>query len=168
MFTNLIDIQMYKKLNLFFVFFVVSCQYFDAKAPDENKMLQDELKKINWTEVDSYPSIFGCDTILDKEAQKECFFSSLSQVIQEKISSDTVQMLYPTIDTIDVKVTVNTDATLKFEVQEPKDSVKYNFKRIDSILQNKLSNFLHVEPAIKRGIKVKTQFIIPVIIKLTE
>ena len=159
---------MYKKLNLFFVFFVVSCQYFDAKVPDENKMLQEELKKINWTEVDSYPSILGCDTILDKEVQKECFFSSLSQVIQEKISVDTVQMLHPTIDTIDVKVTVNADSTLKFEVQEPKDSVKYNFKRVDSILQSKLSDFPHVEPAIKRGIKVKTQFIIPVIIKLTE
>jgi len=159
---------MYKKLSLFFVFLVASCQYFDAKAPDENVLLQEELKKINWKEVDTYPSILGCDTILDKEAQKECFFSRLSQVIQEKISIDTVQMLNPKIDTIDVKVTVNADATLQFEVQEPKDSVKYNFKRIDSILQNKLSNFPHVEPAIKRGIKVKTQFIIPVIIKLTE
>jgi hypothetical protein len=159
---------MYKKLSLFFVFLVASCQYFDAKAPDENVLLQEELKKINWKEVDNYPSILGCDTILDKEAQKECFFSRLSQVIQEKISIDTVQMLNPKIDTIDVKVTVNADATLQFEVQEPKDSVKYNFKRIDSILQNKLSNFPHVEPAIKRGIKVKTQFIIPVIIKLTE
>ena len=131
-------------------------------------MLQEELKKINWTEVDSYPSISGCDTILDKEAQKACFFSNLSRVIQEKISSDTVQMLRPAIDTVDVKVTVNVDATLQFEVQEPNDSVKYNFKRIDSILQNKLSDFPYVEPAIKRGIKVKTQFVIPVIIKVAE
>ena len=158
-----------KKLILLISFLIIySCQYFDAKAPDENKMLQEELKKINWTEVDTYPSILGCDTILDKEAQKECFFSSLSQIIQEKISSDTIPMITPSIDTIDVKVTVNADATLQFEAQIPKDSVKYNFKRIDSILQNKLSNFPEVEPAIKRGIKVRTQFIIPVIIKLTE
>jgi hypothetical protein len=161
-------LKAYKHLLVLSFFGIFSCQYFDAKAPDENKMLQEELKKINWTEVDSYPSILGCDTILDKQTQKECFFSSLSQVIQEKISIDTVKMLNPIIDTIDVKVTVNADATLKFEVQEPKDSVKYNFKRVDSILQNKLSNFPHVEPAIKRGIKVKTQFVIPVIIKLTE
>lgn len=158
----------YKHLLVLSFFGVFSCQYFDAKAPDENKMLQEELKKINWTEVDSYPSISGCDTILDKEAQKACFFSNLSRVIQEKISSDTVQMLRPAIDTIDVKVTVNVDATLQFEVQEPNDSVKYNFKRIDSILQNKLSDFPYVEPAIKRGIKVKTQFVIPVIIKVAE
>lgn len=159
---------MYKKISLFFVFLVVSCQYFDAKAPDENILLEEELKKINWTEVDSYPSILGCENILDKEAQKECFFSNLSQVIQEKISIDTLKMSNPIIDTIDVKVTVNADASLLFEVQQPSDSIIYNFSKIDSILQNRLSNFPPVEPAIKRGIKVKTQFIIPVVIKLAE
>ena len=62
---------MYKKLSLFFVFLVVSCQYFDAKAPDENVLLQEELKKINWSEVDQYPSIFQCDTIQDVVIQKQ-------------------------------------------------------------------------------------------------
>jgi hypothetical protein len=161
-------LKAYKYLLIFSFFGIFSCQYFDAKAPDENKLLQEELKKINWSEVDSYPSILGCDTILDKEEQKQCFFSNLTQIIQEKISADTIPMLNPKTDTIDIKVTVNANATLIFEALKTKDSVAYNFKRVDSILQNKLSDFPHVEPAIKQGIKVKTQFIVPVIIKLTE
>lgn len=158
----------YKQLLILSFFGIFSCQYFNAKAPDENQMLQEELKKINWTEVDSYPSILGCDTILNKEAQKECFFNNMLQVIQEKISSDTIKISNPRLDTINVKVTVNADASLQFEVQQPKDSAQYNLTKIDSILQSKLSNFPPVEPAIKRGIKVKTQFIIPVIIKVTD
>ena len=45
------------------------------------------------------------------------------------------------------------------------DSLGYNLKEIDSIIQTKLTNFPPIEPASKRGVKVKTQFILPVIIK---
>jgi hypothetical protein len=159
---------MYKKLSLFFVFLVVSCQFFDAKAPDENVLLQEELNKINWSEVDQYPSIFQCDGNLDIEQQKQCFFDNLIKTIQERIGVDTIQVMYPEVDTIDVKVTINADSTLKFEAQQPKDSITYDFVKIDSILKNRLADFPRVEPAIKRGIKVKTQFIVPVIIKVTE
>lgn len=159
---------MFKYLLITSFFCVFSCQYFDAKAPDENALLEEKLKKINWETVDQYPSIFNCDTIQNKEAQKQCFFDNLIQTIQQKIGMDTIQLLYPEVDTIEVKVTVNADATLRFEAQISKDSIAYNFKKIDSILQNRLSDFPKVEPAIKQGIKVKTQFIVPVIIKITE
>ncbi len=159
---------MYKYLVAVTFFTVYSCQYFDAKAPDENVLLQEELKKINWSEVDQYPSIFKCDTIQDAAVQKQCFFENLIQIIQERIGIDTIQMMYPKADTIDVKVTINADSTLKFEAQQPKDSITYDFVKIDSILKNRLSDFPKVEPAIKRGIKVKTQFVVPVIIKVTE
>ena len=159
---------MYKFLIVITFFTFYSCQYFGAKAPDENALLEEELKKINWSEVDQYPSIFQCDTFQDVLAQKQCFFDNLIQIIQERIGVDTIQIMYPEVDTIDVKVTINADSTLKFEAQQPKDSIAYDFVKIDSILKNRLSDFPKVEPAIKRGIKVKTQFVVPVIIKVTE
>jgi hypothetical protein len=147
---------------------MVSCQYFDKKVPDENVLLQQELKKINWNEVDEFPSVLQCDTIKDVEIKKQCFFDYLTQTIQERIGIDTLQILYPEMDTIEVKVTINPDATLQFEPQFPKDSVAYDKVKIDSILTARLSDFPKVEPAIKRGIKVKTQFILPVIIKIEK
>jgi len=159
---------MYKNISLFFLFLMTSCQFFDVQVPDENVLLQEELNKINWSEVDQYPSIFQCDGNLDIEQQKQCFFDNLVQTIQERIGVDTIQVMYPEVDTIDVKVTINADSTLKFEAQQPKDSITYDFVKIDSILKNRLADFPRVEPAIKRGIKVKTQFVVPVIIKVTE
>ena len=143
-----------------------SCQYFEKQVPSEKDLLQKELKSINWKEVDEFPSVYGSDTIENKIERQQCFFEILTQLIQEKLSVDTLSVLYPELDTIEVKVTVFPNATLQFEPQFPKDSVAYDTIKIDSILKARLVDFPKVNPAIKRGIPVKTQLILPVILKV--
>lgn len=143
-----------------------SCQYFDKQVPTEKELLQKELKTINWKEVDEYPSVVDCEKIENKTQRQQCFFEVLTQLIQQKLSVDTLAVLYPELDTIEVKVTVFPNSTIKFEPQFPKDSVAYDKVKIDSILQARLVDFPKVNPAIKRGIPVKTQFILPVILKV--
>lgn len=156
-----------KQYSLFLVFILFnSCQYFDKQVPSEKELLQKELKSINWKEVDEYPSVVDCDKIEDKKQREQCFFEVLTQLIQEKLSNDTLAMLYPELDTIEVKVTVFPNATMKFEPQFPKDSVAYDKIKIDSILKARLVDFPKINPAIKRGLPVKTQFILPVILKV--
>lgn len=128
--------------------------------------MQKELKAINWKEVDEYPSVVDCEKIEDKKQRQQCFFEILTQLIQEKLSTDTLSVLYPELDTIEVRVTIFPDATMQFEPQFPKDSVAYDTIKIDSILKARLVDFPKVNPAIKRGIPVKTQFILPVILKV--
>ena len=155
-----------KQFSLLFVFiFFSSCQYFEKQVPSEKELLQKELKAINWKEVDEYPSVPDCQTIENKAQRQQCFFEYMTQLIQQKLSVDTLSILCPELDTIDVKVTIFPNATMKFEPHFPKDSVAYDKIKIDSILKVRLVNFPKVNPAIKRGIPVKTQFILPVIIK---
>lgn len=151
---------------LLLIFAFHGCQYFEKNVPAKEELLQKELKKINWSEVDEFPTIYSCDSIQDKEARKQCFFDFLTQTIQEKLATDTLKILYPNLDTIQVKVTVFPDARLKFEPYFPKSNKIYDTEKIDSIMQVKLHDFPVVEPAIKRGIKVKSQFVLPVILKL--
>lgn len=152
---------------LFFLIFLFfnSCQYFEKQIPSEKDLLQKELKAINWKEVDEYPSVVDCEKIPEKKQRQQCFFEVMAQLIQEKLDIDTLSILYPELDTIQVKVTVFPNATMKFEPQFPTDSVAYNTIKIDSILQARLVDFPKINPAIKRGIPVKTQFILPVILK---
>lgn len=152
----------------FFLVFILfnSCQYFDKQVPSEKELLQKELKAINWKEVDEYPSVVDCEKIDNKQQRQQCFFEILTRLIQEKLSSDTLSVLYPELDTIEVKVTIFPNATMQFEPQFPKDSVAYDRIKIDSILKTRLVDFPKVNPAIKRGIPVKTQFILPVILKV--
>jgi hypothetical protein len=151
---------------LFLLLLLSSCQYFDRQVPDEDELLRKRLNEINWKEVTTYPSIAECEGIMDKELKKECFFASMTHLVQQKLDVDTLAILYPEIDTIQVKVTVFPDATLKFEPQLPVDSVAYNKVKIDSILRVRLKDFPKVEPAQKEGVPVTTQFILPVILTI--
>ena len=157
---------MKKTAFLFLALSLASCQYISREVPSKDALLQEKLKEINWNEVDEYPSVSQCEKIEDKALRQQCFFEFLTSEIQQKLSIDTLSILYPQLDTIEVKVTVFPDATLKFEPQFPKDSVAYDRVKIDSILTARLTNFPNINPALKRGIPVKTQFILPVILKV--
>ena len=159
-----------KTLKHYYLFIVIilfnSCHYFEKQVPSEKELLQKELKAINWKEVDEYPSVVDCEKIDNKAQRQQCFFEVLTQLIQEKLSVDTLSVLYPELDTIEVKVTVFPNATMQFEPQFPKDSVAYDTIKIDSILKARLIDFPKINPALKRGIPVKSQFILPVILKV--
>jgi hypothetical protein len=154
--------------NFVFIFIVlslVSCEYFQKQIPTKEEVLAREMKAINWNEVDEFPSVSNCDSIESKSERERCFFEFLAQTIQQKLSIDTLSILYPELDTIEVKVTIFPDASMQFDPKFPKDSVAYDTIKIDSILRYRLLDFPKVNPATKRGLPVKTQFILPVIIK---
>jgi hypothetical protein len=142
-----------------------SCQIIDKKVPTEQELFEKQIKEINWSEVDEYPSFLECDKISDNNQRKQCFFEFMATTIQQKLSVEDLAVLYPQLDTIEVKVTVFPDASLQFEPQFESDSLAYDKIKIDSILKTKLIDFPKVNPALKRGIPVKTEFILPVIIK---
>ena len=142
-----------------------SCQYLEKKVPNEKELLDKQIKEINWNEVDEYPSVANCEKLTNATQRKQCFFEFLTATIQQKLSIDTLSTMFPKLDTIEVKVTVFPNANLEFEPQFPKDSVAYDTIKIDSILRARLIDFPKVNPAIKRGIPVKTQFVLPVIIR---
>lgn len=152
-------------MPILLVLLLQSCQYFEKQVPNEKELLDKQMKEINWNEVDEYPSVADCEKLTDAAQRKQCFFEFLTATIQQKLAVDTLSTMFPKLDTIEVKVTVFANASLQFEPQFPKDSVAYDTIKIDSILHARLIDFPKVNPAIKRGIPVKTQFVLPVIIK---
>jgi hypothetical protein len=153
-----------KKGIVFIVFLLVSCQFFDKKIPNEKELLDKEVNAINWNQVDEFPSIINCDSVVEKTVRQDCFIQNLSQIIQQKLDTTKTAIINPKRDTIQVKITVLADATLQFETQLS-ESKLYNKMKIDSILKARLIDFPQIKPAIKRGIPVKTQFILPIILK---
>jgi hypothetical protein len=141
-----------------------SCQFVE-KQPDKQQLLEKELQTINWNEVDEFPSVSDCDSLTDKDVRKQCFFDFLAQAITQRLAAETFASSLTAPDTIEVKVTVFPDSTLKFEPQFEKDAAMYDSKKVDSILHSRLADFPKVSPAIKRGMPVKCQFVLPVILQ---
>lgn len=154
-----------KKRFLFLLFpLAFGCQYIE-KAPSKDALLDKEMQAVDWSQVDEYPSIADCENLGDKTERRHCFFEFLAQQIQQKLTDESQPKIDLKLDTIQVKVTVFPDSTLGFEPNFLKDSLIYDTKRIDSILHARLVDFPKVSPAIKRGIPVKSQFILPVLLK---
>lgn len=154
------------KKELFFIllFILQSCQFLGTEVPDEKELLDKELKAINWNQVDEYPTIEKCDKLTDKSQRKQCFFEFMTKTIQQKLDVDSLKISHSKSDTITVVVTVLSDATLQFKSRFSKDSLVFSEQKVDSILKLKLIDFPKINPAIKRGIPVKAQFILPVIL----
>lgn len=144
---------------------LIGCKQFDNTVPLKEELLQKELRSINWAEVDELPSVVACDSVAGKSERQDCFTRFLAMTIQQKISVDTLAVLYPKIDTIKVKITVFADSTVAFE-PELDEKLIYDTKAIDSIIKQRLVDFPKITPALKRGIPVNTQFILPVILKV--
>ena len=151
---------------MFFIFLLLtqSCQFFDKKVPSESELLAKELKAINWNEVDEYPTVEKCDLLSNKSDRKRCFFEFMTKTMQQKLDVDLLTQKHRKYDTIQVVVTVLTDASVQFKSKFAKDLVVFNEQKIDSILNSKLIDFPKISPAIKRGVAVKSQFVLPVIL----
>jgi hypothetical protein len=150
-----------KYSTVFILFLCVSCQFIDKQIPSEEELLKKEIQTIDWKKVDEFPTIITCDSVFDKTLNQECFIKTLSALIQQKLDTDKPKIQYTKLDTITVLVSVLPNATLQFETKQKDDNEK-----IDSILKAKLVDFPIIKPAIKRGIPVKTQFTLPVILKV--
>lgn len=124
------------------------------------------MQAINWNEVDEYPSVEACSNLSNKEERQQCFFDYLTALIQQKLSIDTLVLQYPELDTVKVKVTVAADSTVSFEPVVTTHSPSANEAIIDSILVQRLTDFPKIVPALKRGIPVRTQFELPVIVEV--
>jgi hypothetical protein len=57
---------------------------------------------------------------------------------------------------------------MQFEPEIVVDSLDVSNGKIDSIIKARLVDFPKVNPAIKRGIPVKTQFVLPVIVQMDK
>ncbi|GEM54235.1 hypothetical protein FB1_04560 [Flavobacterium branchiophilum NBRC 15030 = ATCC 35035] len=159
--------QMKKILFSVIPFLLIACQYLDKKAPTEQELLDKRMKEIDWKKVDKLPSIVACETVTESNQQKACFFEFLTQNIQDKIGTDSLSVIYATADTLKIKVTVFATSKLKFESQFSKDTTQVMRQKTDSVLAIKLTDFPKISPAIKRGIPVNTQFVLPIVLPQT-
>lgn len=139
---------------------LISCVS-DKKVPDPQELLRKELHTIDWTKVDEYPTVDACDSIKGKEENKMCFFTSVSNELQNKILADTLITQIRGLREMNILVTISKDSEIHFQC-EPSDSVRYNVRYLNTLMSNKNEGFTKVHPALKRGIPVTTKFVLPI------
>ncbi len=151
---------------LFFILCCTSCDYFDKKKITSQEILQEDLQTFNWNEVDEYPTFASCDSSSTKVERKHCFETTLSLHITSQIAQEKIVVTKDINDTIIIKFLISDIGELSVLEIKSSDQIKSQIPEIDSFLIQSLKGLPKILPAFKRGQQVKTEFKLPIVIKV--
>lgn len=146
-------------LLVFCVF--TSCDWITSKEAKTQKLVEDEMRSIDWNDVDQYPLFEGCDETASKVDQRLCFENALLQNL-----GMTVQDFQFRTDR-DIEFTINLEffidqsgqiSVIEIEENSELDDQLPEFRKVISMGLNQMPR---PAPAIKRGIPVRTRFRLP-------
>jgi hypothetical protein len=156
-----------KQICVFLGFLMLmSCEYFNVKKTSSDAILKEELQTFNWNEVDEYPSFSECDSYITKQERKQCFENTLSSYIFRHLSKQNIIVSEEIDDTLKMKIEISDQGILKVLSIENSKIIQKQIPNIETLLIASFDSLPKVYPAIKRGQHVKTQFELPVIIKV--
>ncbi|WP_430410170.1 hypothetical protein [Kordia sp.] len=149
------------------LFVCVSCEYINGSIVKEETIVAEEKKSINLDTVDEFPSFESCD-YLEKEAQKNCFFQTLTDQIYERLSTNDLVVSKTIRDTIQVSLYIDTLGIIKIEAIQKNKLTSAQLPLLDSLLHASINSLPKASPANKRGIPVATKFMLPIILNVEE
>ncbi len=139
-----------------------SCSLFESKDKKTQKLVEQELQQIDWSDVDDYPLFSDCDELVSKEMQKKCFeeqlLSHLSADLQEfQLTSETEIK-----DVVFLDFRIENDGIITILDIENKEIFGPQMEKFEDKVAESLKSLPRIEPALKRGIPVSANFRIPI------
>lgn len=152
---------------LIFSLFCTSCDGIITQKKSSEEFLEEELKTINWNDVDTYPLFKGCNENDSKDIQKKCFEAFIHNHINGHINQEQLISTTPISDTlmISIQLTAKSKVTI-LDIEG--DSLTFStLPELKQLLFESLYSIPQAAPALKRGVPVNTQFTLPLVI-ITE
>ena len=143
-----------------FAILLISCKNFETKRVCSDDIFQEEVKEINWKEIETYPAFASCEQYSDQKRQ-HCFEKTFSSHIYTFLAQKTVIVN----DSIQEKLVLHLSISAKGKPSL--DSVTMNQTLIEKLpefrtwLDSSVITLPKIYPARKRGIPVATNFKLP-------
>ena len=152
-------------LFAFLLILATSCQFFETEKVSSEAIFEEEMQTIDWKDVDRYPSFSNCENKLEKPEQKECFISTISSRLYQSINNENMVAVREVYDTVKINFEVSSKGELSILEIKMDTLLQKEFPDLKTWLLQSIDSLKPVAPAYKRGIPVKTQFTLPVIIQ---
>lgn len=150
-----------RKLVFILAFSIVSCNSFSLKKLSAEDILEQELKVMNWDDVDVYPTFDACEEYSEKTDLKQCFESTFTTHIYEALYIKVDSLKYVESDTIAFVI----NELGQVQISKDKDLL---LSILESWCEASLKSLQKTYPAQKRGIPVSTVITIPILIKESD
>lgn len=159
------------RYRFFLVFLLIAlvsgCNLFDTEKISSEKIFEEEIQAIDWTEVDRYPIFPNCKEDLNENAQKECFIKTINIHLLENLNANKILATREISDTLLIDFEIDERGKLSILEIAMDTLMQQEFPNLKKQIIKSLDSLQPIAPAYKRGIPVKTQFSLPVVI-LTE
>lgn len=145
---------------------ICACDDLKVKKTSSEAILNEELKSFTWNEVDEYPAFLSCETSETKQDRKLCFEHTLSTVILDRLEAEHIIVNNDVLDTIFIKFKISDTGNLSLLHFKVDALTEAEIPNIKALITSSLDSLPIIEPAIKRGQKVNSEFTLPIIIKV--
>ena len=157
---------MRKTLIIIFCFFSISCEFdfqIDKKITVD-EFINEELKSLNWNDVDQYPVFENCLEINNVKNKNNCFVETITNSFRENLKTNNLVLNRTLIDTVRMVLKVDKIGKISIENMTISDQNNKYKEVITKSFENTVSSLPKLYPAIKRGQEVDVIFNIPIIV----
>ena len=157
---------MRKTLIIIFCFLSISCEFdfqIDKKITVD-EFINEELKSLNWNDVDQYPVFENCLEINNVKNKNNCFVETITSSFRENLKTNNLVLNRTLIDTVRMVLKVDKIGKISIENMTISDQNNKYKEVITKSFENTVSSLPKLYPAIKRGQEVDVIFNLPIII----
>ncbi len=150
---------------LFCCLLFISCNWLASKKEVRETIVQEELKTINWNDVDRYPLFENCDETLPRIQQKICFQNGFKQHFLETLQEQKLIVHQNLNDTLKVHLLIGKQGNVSLLQIKKTKTIAQQIPEIDTLIAYSVETLPKVYPALKRNIPVNMKIQMPIILK---
>lgn len=156
-----------EKYGLFLVcFLLMSCDFFPSKQEAKEKLVEEEIKSIDWEHLDQYPLFENCDETAVTPVQKMCFETTLTTRLEADLRRQQFTVNEPLNDTIWIQFLISNQGKIVLLDIERSVSTARLLPRLDSVFESSINRLPRLYPPLKHHIPVAAKFKLPVVLHM--
>ena len=153
---------------ILFVLLFTTCDFISPKYTSlQDLAILDTI--IDYSRVDVYPLFHECNNCDTNEKQNLCFENELIKKLENSMNKHDFKASKPFKETIYADLLVDNSGNISLIKLQSTSKIKEEIPAFDSIFKYTIAHLpTLIQPSIKRGIPIKTQFKLPVVVSVNE
>ncbi len=147
---------------------LTACNLFESPEDRTRKLVEEEMQTIDFNEVDQFPLFADCDETAAKPEQRGCFERTLLMHLSMTLQDFEFRSEEPLRDTLNIDFRVDANGVVSILSVEEHPHLSEQNPEFERIVTGSLRSLPRLQPALKRGIPVATQFRLPIVIQTDE
>lgn len=144
---------------------LTGCNSSTKREEKTQELVDQEIRAIDWEEVDQYPLFADCDELAGRPEQKKCFMETLLKHFSKTLQESDLVLEEEVKDTVFVDFRMEDTGAITLITIKNDEEIQKQLPGFRNQIEKSLNSLPRIEPALKRGIPVSAKFRIPIVLQ---